>query len=85
MDRYPLEELLRALPPAPEAMVRTAQELPFVRAEIASILDRVGADEPFRRSLRDDPQSTLERAGYDLSADVVAHIMRRLPSDPPTG
>ena len=82
MDETDLEHLLRLLGPAPEAWVRTAQELPFVRDEVAAILERAAASSSFREALTEDAQGTLSREGHELTADVVAHIMRRLPKQP---
>jgi hypothetical protein len=79
MDDRQLEHLLRLLPPAPEAWVRAAQELPFVRDEVAAILERAAASSTYRDALLRDPADTLSREGHELSADVVAHILRRLP------
>ncbi len=79
MDDRNLEHLLRLLPPAPESWVRTAQELPFVRDEIDSILERAGSSPTFRDALRKDASGALRQEGYELADDVVAHILRRLP------
>jgi hypothetical protein len=83
MDDQSLERLLRLLPSAPDSWVRTAQELPFVRDEIESILTRAGADSAFRGALQSDAPEALGREGYELSPDVVAHILRRLPTSDP--
>jgi hypothetical protein len=82
IDNHDLENLLRLLEPAPEAWVRTAQELPFVRDEVSEILERAAASPSFREALRVDAQGALRREGHDLTADVVAHILRRLPDAP---
>lgn len=81
IDPDRIADLLRALPPAPEATVRTAQELPFVRDEINAILDRASSDPMFRHALGTDAGAALSREGFDVSEDVVAHILRRLPRD----
>jgi hypothetical protein len=82
MDETDLEHLLRLLAPAPETWVRTAQELPFVRDEVAAILERAASSSSFRDALRDDASGTLAREGVELNADVVAHILRKLPKSP---
>jgi hypothetical protein len=82
MDETDLEQLLRLLGPAPETWVRTAQELPFVRDEVAAILERAAASSSFREALAEDAQGTLSREGLELNADVVAHILRKLPKPP---
>jgi hypothetical protein len=79
MNETDLEHLLRLLSPAPETWVRTAQELPFVRDEVAAILERAASSSSFREALQSDAGGTLAREGLELTSEVVAHIMRRLP------
>ena len=59
---------MSALPPAPEAWVTAAQELPLARRGIVAIIERAQADEDFRRRVIRDPEAALEEA------DVVAHV-----------
>jgi hypothetical protein len=79
IDDYEIQRRLRLLPPPPVSWVQTAKELPFVQDEISQILSRAAADERFQQALRDDPGGALEAGGYELSEDVVAHMLRRLP------
>ena len=81
MGEGQLEHLLRLLAPAPPAWVRAAQELPFVRDEVAAILEQAAASPAFRDALVRDPGGTLRGKGHDLHPDVVAHILRRLPAE----
>jgi hypothetical protein len=53
-----LAELLSMLPPAPEAWVKAAQELPPVRGRLDEIVARAEEDAAYRRALIAD----LERA-----------------------
>lgn len=77
-DEEQLGELLSALPPAPEAWVKAAKELPVALERLGEIVERAKADEDYRRRLVADPETALEEA------DVVAHtqnieiIRRRL-------
>jgi KaiC/GvpD/RAD55 family RecA-like ATPase len=77
-DEELLGELLSALPPAPEAWVKAAKELPVALERLGEIVERAKADEDYRRRLVADPETALEEA------DVVAHtqnieiIRRRL-------
>ena len=64
MDDFELQRLMRLLPPPPPRWVQAAKELPFV---------------DFDHALRTDAAATLELQGYDLSSDVVAHMLKRLP------
>ena len=69
---------MSALPPAPEAWVKAAKELPVALERLGEIVERAKADEDYRRRLVADPETALEEA------DVVAHtqnieiIRRRL-------
>ena len=47
-DEERLGELLAALPPAPEAWVRAAQDLPILRGQVDEIIARAEADAAFR-------------------------------------
>ena len=76
MDDHEIQRMMRLLPPPPPRWV------PFVQDEIAEILARAADDAEFGRALRSDPALALERGGYELSHDVVAHVMRRLPQNP---
>ena len=77
-----IAELLRALPPAPEAWVQAAQEIPFARDEIAAILERAAADEEFRKAVAADPETTLASEGYELDPAVVQAIHQLLAEYP---
>jgi hypothetical protein len=81
MDRLPeerLAELLSALPPAPEAWVAAAQELPRVRAELKLVLARAEADQGFRAALLADPEGTLAASGHAPSDALLAELRERL-------
>lgn len=81
MDEHEIGRLLRILPAAPAEWTQAAQELPFLSAEVADILERARGDGGFRDGLRTDAGATLKQHGYDLSPSVVAHLMRILPDD----
>jgi hypothetical protein len=73
-------ELLRTLPPAPEAWVKAAQELPGARREINEIAARVEADKEFRAAVTADLEAALEAAGYDLDPSLLPALRARLSS-----
>jgi hypothetical protein len=73
-------ELLRTLPPAPEAWVKAAQELPRARQEINEIAARVEADKEFRAAVTADLEAALEAAGYDLDPSHLPALRARLSS-----
>ena len=72
-----LAERLRSLPPAPEAWVRAAQELPLVHAGLDRIVARAEADAEFRRALIADLESALRAEGVEPRTEVVEAVRRR--------
>jgi hypothetical protein len=77
-DEEHLGDLLSALPPAPEAWVRTAKELPVAQQRLAEIVERAEADEDYRRRVVTDPESALEEADVVAHAENIKVIRRRL-------
>lgn len=77
-DELRLGELLRALPAAPEAWVRAAQELPLARLGLDDIVERALADAEFRQALIDDLEAALSAAGYDPDPYLVEAVKERL-------
>jgi len=75
-DEDRLSELIAALPPAPEAWVRAAQELPFARRELDAIVARAEADGEFRRALIADLESTLAQEGYEPDRPLLDALRR---------
>ncbi len=73
-----LAELLRALPPAPEAWVRAAKELPRARYGLDEIVERARADAAFREALIADLEAALTGAGYEPDAILVEALKERL-------
>ena len=80
-DEYRLAELLRRLPPAPEAWVRAAQELPLVRGRLDEIVGRAEADVEFRAALIADLERALGDAGYEADRRLVDALRDRLASE----
>lgn len=77
-DEERLAELLRGLPPAPEAWVKAAQELPLARHSLDEIVARAEADEQFRQALIADLEGALEGAGYEPDPLLVESVRVRL-------
>ncbi len=75
-----LARLIRALPPAPEAWVRAAQELPFARSGLDEIVARAEADAAFRERLIADLEGALAAEGYERDPAVLAALRLRLES-----
>jgi hypothetical protein len=70
--------LLHELPPAPEAWVKAAQELPRARQEIEEIAARVEADKDYRAAVTADLEAALEAAGYELHPSLLPTLRNRL-------
>jgi hypothetical protein len=77
-DEERLGDLLSALPPAPEAWVRAAQEIPQTHSSVDEIVERAEADEDFRRHVVADPEAALEEADVVAHADAVELLRRKL-------
>jgi hypothetical protein len=77
-DEEHLGDLLSALPPAPEALVRAAKGLPFARQRLEEIVQRARVDEDYRRRVVTDPQSVLEEADVVAHSENIQIIRRRL-------
>ena len=80
-DEETLGELLSALPPAPEAWVQAAQELPLLRLGLDGIVERAEADIEFRRALIADLEAALEAEGYERDPALVDALRRRLAAE----
>ena len=72
-----LAELIGALPPAPQAWVQAAQELPLARTEILEIVARAEADAEFREALIADLEATLAQEGYEPEWPLLEALRRR--------
>ena len=80
-DEERIAELLRLLPPAPEGLVRAAQELPQARAAIGELVARAEADAALRARLVADLEAALEAEGLEATPSVVAALRARLGGD----
>jgi hypothetical protein len=72
--------LIRSLPPAPEAWVRAAQELPRARREFIDIVARAEADLEFRSALIADLEAALTAEGYEPADRLVEELRERFRS-----
>jgi hypothetical protein len=80
MSAYDIERLARLigmLPPAPEAWVRAAQELPAARRELDQIVARAEADAEFRTALVADLEAALEAEGVEPTRPLLDELRRR--------
>jgi hypothetical protein len=79
-DEERIAELLGALPPAPEAWVRAAQELPGARRELDEIVARAEADIAFRKALIADLEAALAAEGYEPDERTLRRLRERYSS-----
>ncbi|HEY8631006.1 MAG TPA: hypothetical protein VIL73_10790 [Gaiellaceae bacterium] len=75
-----LARLIRALPPAPAAWVRAAQELPLAKAGLDEIVARAKADADFKARLVADLEAALEAEGYERDPMVIEALKVRFKS-----
>ena len=73
-----IAELLRALPAPPAGWAEAAKELPAVRRELDSILQRIERDERLRERAVADLEAMLRTEGVEPTPVVVAHLRLRL-------
>jgi hypothetical protein len=79
-DEERIARLIRVMPPAPEAWVRAAQELPLARVELDEIVARAEADAEFQRRLVADLEAALEAEGYEPRPQVIEELRVRFKS-----
>ena len=79
-DEERLAHLIRALPPAPAAWVRAAQELPLAKAELDKIVARAEADADFRARLVADLEAALDAEGFERDPAVIELLKVRFKS-----
>jgi hypothetical protein len=77
-DEERLGELLSSLPPAPEAWVKAAQNLPIARKGVDEIVERADEDEEYRRRVIEDPKAALEEADVVAHGEAIEILRRRL-------
>ena len=77
-DEEKLAELLRALPPAPEAWVKAAQELAPIRGRLDELVARAEADARYREQLVADLEQMLEAEGVEPNPVVLDALRERL-------
>jgi hypothetical protein len=79
-DEQRLAELIKALPPAPQAWVEAAQVLPLARGRLDDIVARAEADLAFRDALVADLEEALRLEGYQPETIPLDELRRRLES-----
>jgi hypothetical protein len=79
-DEERIARLLKALPPAPEAWVQAAQELPRSRRELDEIVARAEADARFREALIADLETALAAEGFEADEQTLERLRERFAS-----
>ena len=77
-DHDQLAQLIGMLPPAPEAWVRAAQELPEARRGLDQLVARAETDAAFRADVLADLERALEAEGVEPQPRVVDELRRLL-------
>jgi hypothetical protein len=77
-DEQRLAELLGVLPPAPDAWVQAAKELPLARRQLDDLVERAVADDDFRRAIEADIEVAIREAGCVPDPVTVAALRARL-------
>lgn len=77
-DEDRIAELLRRLPPAPDAWVTAAQVLPQALRGLDTLVERAEHDAAYRATVLADLEAALAAAGVEPQPAVVRHLRRRL-------
>jgi hypothetical protein len=77
-DEERLARLIGMLPPAPEAWVEAAQELPAARRGLDRLVARAEADAAFRVAVLADLESALRAEGVEPTRPVLDKLRRRV-------
>ena len=73
-----LAALLALLPPAPEAWLEAARQLPAARAQIDGIVARAERDAAYRARVVGDLEQALAADGIEPSEALLRELARRL-------
>ena len=77
-DEVQLARLIGMLPPAPEAWVRAAQELPTARRGLDELVARAEQDAAFRAQVLADLETALQAEGVEPQPRVIEELRRLL-------
>jgi hypothetical protein len=77
-DESRLADLIAALPPAPEAWVQAAKELPAARRSLDGIVERARADLAYRRQVVADLEAAIAAAGVEPDRRLVEQLRREV-------
>jgi hypothetical protein len=77
-DEESIAELLSALPPAPEAWVQAAEELPAARLELERLVELARLDHELAEALRENLEAALAERSIALPAALQRELRERL-------
>jgi hypothetical protein len=77
-DEESIAELLSALPPAPEAWVQAAEELPAARLELERLVELARLDHELAEALRENLEPALADRSIALPAALQRELRERL-------
>ena len=77
-DEERIAKLLRMLPPAPEAWVQAAQELPAAVAALDGLVACAEADAAFRERVLADLEAAVSAAGITPTRAAVSRLRQLL-------
>jgi hypothetical protein len=77
-DEEAVAELLSVLPPAPEAWVQAAQELPAARLELERLVELAQLDHELAEALRENLEGALAERSIALPAALQRELRERL-------
>jgi hypothetical protein len=73
-----IARLIAALPPAPEAWITAAQELPHARAAIDTLVARAEQSATERQAILADLDAALSEQGVAVSPKITRELRERL-------
>jgi hypothetical protein len=77
-DEERLGRMIGFLEPAPDGLVRAAQEIPAFRQMLEGIVARAEADQAFRDALVADLEAAAAEAGFDPEPRALEELRRRI-------
>jgi hypothetical protein len=77
-DEESIAALLSALPPAPEAWVQAAEQLPAARLELERLVELARLDHELAEALRENLEAALAERSIALPAALQRELRERL-------
>ncbi len=84
-DDIELAALIRSLPPAPEAWVEAAKQIPATRRDLDRLLPMIEQDAELREAMTRDWEAALNSVGVEPSPQLAEALRRSLLADSDAG